>query len=196
MTDVKTQAPEDILAFWLEEVGPDGWYKGGVALDTEITRRFLTTWEAACEGALSAWLSSPAGVLAYLIVVDQFPRNMFRGQARAFASDKAALAVAKCAVDKGWDMKVAEPARQFFYTPMMHSESLCDQERCVRLMKERMGDSGAGNMLHAKVHREVIRRFGRFPYRNAALSRTTTAPEAAFVAQGGYGAVLQELSAV
>ncbi len=79
---------------------------------------------------------------------------------------------------------------------MMHSESLCDQERCVRLLKERMGDSGAGNMLHAKVHREVIRRFGRFPYRNAALSRTTTAPEAAFVAQGGYGAVLQELSAV
>ena len=195
MSSTETRTPEEILAYWLDHVGPEGWYQGGAALDADITERFLTTWEAACDGAYSLWLTYPSGTLAYLILMDQFPRNMFRGKARAFASDKAALAVAKAAVDKGWDLKIDEPARQFFYMPMMHSESLCDQERCVRLMKDRMTDAGEGNLLHAKVHREVIRRFGRFPYRNEALSRTTTPPEAAFVAEGGYGAVLQEISA-
>ncbi|WP_421704048.1 DUF924 family protein [Aliiroseovarius sp.] len=187
--------PEEILAFWLDEVGPSGWYNGGDALDAEIRNKFLTTWEKACDGAFSLWLTYPSGSLAYLILMDQFPRNMFRGNARAFASDKAALAAAKCAVDKGWDLRIDEPARQFFYMPMMHSENLCDQERCVRLMKARMTDNGDGNLLHAKVHREVIRRFGRFPYRNEALARATTPPEAAFVAEGGYGAVLQQISA-
>lgn len=187
--------PEQILSFWLDEVGPEGWYNGGADLDAEIVKRFQDTWEKACDGAFSLWLTYPSGALAYLILMDQFPRNMFRGKARAFASDKAALAAAKSAVDKGWDMKIDEPARQFFYMPMMHSENLCDQERCVRLMKARMTESGDGNLLHAKVHREVIRRFGRFPYRNEALSRNTTQPEAAFVAEGGYGAVLQQISA-
>ncbi|MCI2398492.1 DUF924 family protein [Aliiroseovarius subalbicans] len=187
--------PEDVLNFWLDEVGPDGWYAGGETLDQMVRDRFLDSWKEACDGAYSLWLTHPSGVLAYIILMDQFPRNMFRGEGRAFASDKAALEAAKCAVNKGWDMKIDEPARQFFYLPMMHSESLCDQDRCVRLMLTRMPASGASNLLHAKVHREVIRRFGRFPYRNEALARDTTAPEAAFVAGGGYGAVLQELSA-
>lgn len=187
--------PEDVLSFWLDEVGPEGWYLQDDALDAQIRDRFLETWQAACDGKFSLWLTYPSGSLAYIILMDQFPRNMFRGSARAFASDKVALAAAKCAVDKSWDLKIDEPARQFFYLPMMHSESLCDQERCVRLMCERMTQSGPGNLLHARAHREVIRKFGRFPYRNAALERPTTELEALYVSNGGYGATVRELQA-
>ncbi|MGH1369182.1 MAG: DUF924 family protein [Maritimibacter sp.] len=187
--------PDEVLAFWLDEIGPKGWYQSTPELDAEIRARFMTAWQAAQEGAFSLWLTYPNGALAYLILTDQFPRNMFRGEGRAFATDKAALAVAKCAIDKGWDMKLDEPQRQFFYLPLMHSESLVDQDRCVRLMLTRMPEAGEGNLLHAKVHREVIRRFGRFPYRNEALSRTTTETEAAFEQEGGYGSVLAQMSA-
>lgn len=186
-------SPEEVLSFWLDEVGPEGWYLQDEALDAQIRERFLETWKAACEGRFSLWLTYPSGSLAYIILMDQFPRNMFRGSKQAFASDKAALAAAKCAVDKGWDLKIDEPARQFFYLPMMHSENLCDQERCVRLMCERMPNHGAGNLLHARAHREVIRQFGRFPYRNEALDRPTTEHEATYVSNGGYGATVRAL---
>ena len=120
---------------------------------------------------------------------------MFRGQGTAFASDRIALAAAKQAIHRGWDMRIDEPSRQFFYLPLMHSENLCDQDRCVRLMKERMPASGDSNLMHAKVHREVIRQFGRFPYRNDALSRKTTEAEKAFISDGGYGAILRDMQA-
>ncbi len=187
--------PEEVLSFWLDEIGTDGWYEQDEALDAQIRDRFLDTWKAACGGRFSLWLTYPSGALAYIILMDQFPRNMFRGSAQAFASDRAALAAAKAAVDRGWDMKIDEPARQFFYLPMMHSENLCDQERCVRLMCERMPEHGASNLLHARAHREVIRTFGRFPYRNDALDRPTTAPEAAYVSNGGYGSTVRALQA-
>ncbi|WP_171207238.1 MULTISPECIES: DUF924 family protein [unclassified Ruegeria] len=185
--------PEDVLSFWLDEIGPDGWYVQDDALDAQIRERFLATWQAACEGRFSLWLTYPSGTLAYIILMDQFPRNMFRGSAKAFSTDKAALAAAKAAVDRGWDLKIDEPARQFFYLPMMHSENLCDQERCVRLMHERMPNDGASNLLHARAHREVIRQFGRFPYRNEALERSTTQHEAAYVSNGGYGSTVRAL---
>jgi len=118
---------------------------------------------------------------------------MFRGSAKAFASDKVSLAAAKVAIDRGWDTRIDEPARQFFYLPLMHSENLCDQERCIRLVAERLPRTGDSNLLHAKAHREVIRRFGRFPYRNDALERRSTAPERDYVAAGGYGSTVQEL---
>ncbi|MDA7428881.1 DUF924 domain-containing protein [Primorskyibacter aestuariivivens] len=187
-------APEEILAFWLDEVGPAGWYDSSDALDAEITSRFEPVWQGAMEGRHALWLTYPTGALAYIILMDQFPRNMFRGTARAFASDKAGLAAAKSAIAKGWDMKIDPPARQFFYMPLMHSENLCDQERCVRLMHERM-PTGNTNLLHARVHREIIRKFGRFPYRNEALDRRETGPEAEFIANGGYRETLQELQA-
>ncbi|MDQ2089038.1 DUF924 family protein [Marimonas arenosa] len=187
--------PDEILRFWLDEVGPEGWYASSETLDAKIRKKFLKTWEAACEGAYSLWLTYPSGTLAYIILLDQFPRNMFRGDAKAYSSDRIALATAKAAIHKGWDLKIDEPARQFFYLPMMHSENLCDQERCVRLMKERMPESGAGNLLHAKVHREIIRQFGRFPYRNDALDRRTTEPETEFVSSGGYGETMRQLQA-
>ena len=187
--------PEDVLSFWLDEVGPSGWYNPGEDLDARIVEKFGDAWTGAMEGRYSLWLTYPSGALAYIILTDQFPRNMFRGTSRAFSSDKVSLAAAKAAVDKRWDMKIDEPARQFFYMPMMHSENLCDQERCVRLMCQNMTNSDSSNLLHARAHREVIRKFGRFPYRNEALSRPMTEHEAAYVNMGGYGETVRELQA-
>ena len=126
---------------------------------------------------------------------DSLRRNMFRGEARAFSSDRVAIAAAKSAIAKGYDLKIDPPARQFFYLPLMHSENLCDQDRCIRLMKERMPQTGASNLLHARAHREVIRKFGRFPTRNAALSRPSTAAESGYLSDGGYGATVRRLQA-
>jgi uncharacterized protein (DUF924 family) len=187
--------PDDILAFWLDEVGPAGWYDSSPELDATILQRFLSEWTRAKEGALSLWLTYPSGTLAYIILTDQLPRNMFRGAAGALPTDDISRAAAKMAIDRGWDMRIDEPARQFFYLPLMHSECLSDQERCVRLMKSRMPETGAVNLVHARAHREVIRRFGRFPYRNEALSRQTQGAEAAFLAEGGYGAMVREMQA-
>jgi len=187
--------PEEVLTYWLDEVGPDGWYKVSDTLDTDVRERFMSAWESAREGTYALWLTYPSGALAYTILMDQFPRNMFRGEARAFATDRQAMAAAKAAIHRKWDMRIDEPARQFFYLPLMHSENLCDQERCIRLIKERMPQTGAGNLLHARAHREVIRLFGRFPYRNAALGRVSTATERSFSESGGYGAALRTLQA-
>ncbi len=187
--------PEDVLAFWLDEVGPDGWYAVDEKVDQQIRDRFQETWNRAREGALSLWMTYPSGALAYLILTDQFPRNMFRGSAQAFATDKAALALSKIAVDRNWDLKIDEPARQFFYMPMMHSECISDQERCIRMFMTRMSDSDQSNLLHAQAHREVIRKFGRFPFRNEALERKTLETEAAFLESGGYGATVRALQA-
>ena len=185
--------PEDVLAYWLDEVGPEGWYSGEEALDADIRSRFQEDYAKACEGALSLWLTYPTGTLAYIILTDQFPRNMFRGTAKSFAADGIAMAAAKMAISKGWDQKIDEPARQFFYLPLMHSECLVDQDRAVRLIMTRMPETGESNLLHAKAHREVIRRFGRFPYRNEALGRATKTEESAFLEEGGYGAAFREI---
>ncbi len=187
--------PEDVLSFWLDEVGPAGWYDQSDALDANIRKRFEPTWERAREGALSLWMTYPSGALAYLILTDQFPRNMYRGTAKAFATDRAALALSKIAVDRNWDLKIDGPARQFFYMPMMHSECISDQERCIRMFTTRMEGEDSSNLLHAQAHRDVIRRFGRFPFRNEALERRTLETEEAFLAAGGYGATVRELQA-
>lgn len=187
--------PEEILAFWLDEVGPQGWYSGGDELDRTIRERFEATYRKVCEGALSLWLTFPSGTLAYVILTDQFPRNMYRDQPGAFATDNLARAAAKVAISKEWDMRIDEPARQFFYMPLVHSECLSDQDRAVRLIKTRMPETGEANLLHARAHREVIRRFGRFPNRNAAIGRVTPSSEAAFLEQGGYGAMVEAVRA-
>ncbi|MFK7937999.1 MAG: DUF924 family protein [Roseovarius sp.] len=187
--------PEEVLRFWLDEVGEKGWYAPADGLDQEIRARFEPTWQKAREGAHALWLTYPSGTLAYILLVDQFPRNMFRGQAASFATDAQANAAAKVAINRKWDMRIDEPARQFFYLPLMHSESLCDQDRCVRLMCERMPKGGAEQLIHAQAHRDVIRQFGRFPYRNDALSRPSTQAEREYVAAGGYGHTLRKLQA-
>lgn len=185
--------PEDVLGFWLDEVGPSGWYEVSDALDGRIRDRFEQAWQSARAGTYGLWLTYPSGTMAYIVLMDQFPRNMFRGDPRAFSTDRHALAAAKVAINRKWDMRIDEPARQFFYLPLMHSENLCDQERCVRLICERMPEHGPDNLLHARAHREVIRMFGRFPYRNAALARASTGAERDYVEKGGYGATLRDL---
>ena len=183
--------PHGILRFWLDEVGPKGWYGGGPALDDTIRDRYLPLWEQARGGGCDIWRAAARPCLALVILLDQFPRNMFRGEGRSFASDAKARGVAKGAISRGQDMQVAPFGRNFFYLPLTHSESFADQERSVaRLL---MAGESAENLLHARAHRAVIRRFGRFPYRNAALGRASTPAEAAFLAAGGYAAALAEV---
>lgn len=185
--------PQEVLQFWIDEVGPDGWYLVDEALDAKITDRFEDAWTQASQGGLTRWKTEARGALAYVILTDQFPRNMFRGQGKAFSTDTLALSAAKAAIAHGWDLRIAEPERQFFYLPLMHSENLVDQDRCVRLMLSRMPETGKGNLLHAKAHRQVIREFGRFPYRNAALSRESKPAEREYLEAGAYGATLRAL---
>jgi uncharacterized protein (DUF924 family) len=184
---------DDVLAFWLDEIGPEGWYAGGEALDQKIRDKFEPLYDRACAGALSLWLTYPSGTLAYIILTDQFSRNMFRDTPKAFATDEIAKAAAVAAISKGWDMQIDEPARQFFYMPLMHSENLSDQDRAVRLFKTRMPETGVANLPHARAHREVIRRYGRFPTRNAALSRDNRSEEQSYLDEGGYGAIVRAL---
>ena len=191
--DVAT--PEEVLSYWVDEVGSDGWYRVDERVDAEIRARFAATWEEARAGSLSGWLCGPKRTLAYVILTDQFPRNMFREDARAFATDRAARAAALRAIGQRWDMRVAEPERQFFYLTLMHSEVLADQEHGLRLILTRLPRTGADNLLHARAHREVIRRFGRFPHRNAALGRASTDAERGYLKGGGYGAVVREFQA-
>lgn len=184
---------EAVLKYWLETVGPEGWYQGSPELDADISENFVDDWEKAAAGDLSDWKTTPRSALALIILLDQFPRNMFRGSGQAFQSDRMARCVARKAIDLDFDLKIDEPERQFFYLPLMHSECLSDQERAVRLFKTRMPETGESNLLHARVHREVIRQFGRFPYRNDALSRMPTAAEISYLAAGGYGETVRQL---
>lgn len=186
-------SPDLVLNFWLDELEPKDWYLGGDALDQTIRDRFLDAWHEAMQGAFGLWLTHPSGALAYLILMDQFPRNMFRGTGESFASDQSARAAAKSAIAQDFDLRIDEPARQFFYLPLMHSESLIDQDRAVRLICSRMPEGGAETLLHARAHREIIRRFGRFPFRNDALGRATTPAEAQFIEGGGYGEIVRQL---
>lgn len=184
---------EEILDFWLNESGPEKWYSGGADFDAEIREKYMTLWEQGRDGHLAGWVGHPRKSLALIIVLDQFPRNMFRDDPRAFATDGRAKSVACSALDQGWDMRFPEPGRQFFYMPFMHSESLSDQDHSVRLMCQKMPVGRESSLLHARVHREIIRRFGRFPYRNAALGRKSSAEEKDFLSGGGYAKMLEQL---
>ncbi|GLS87650.1 hypothetical protein GCM10010873_26240 [Cypionkella aquatica] len=184
--------PIEILDFWLGEVGPDGWYSGEAELDATIRDRFSEIWAAAADGGLEHWVEGTVGTLAYLILCDQLSRNMHRDTAKAFATDAQALAAAKKAVAEGWDMDAPEPERQFFYMPFEHSENPADQDTAVALLTERLA-SDPDMALHARAHREIIARYGRFPTRNAALGRESTAAEAEYLAAGGYGTIVNAL---
>jgi len=183
--------PRDVLEFWLHEIGPDGWYKGGEEIDLACTQ-FGDLWQAAHDGGLEHWVDGTVGTLAYLILTDQIPRNIHRGTALAFATDDRARAAARRAVAEGWDMAAPEPERQFFYMPFEHSETPDDQALAVAYLTERLS-SDPEMALHARAHQEVIARFGRFPTRNAALGRTSTPDEEDYLDQGGYMAVVNRL---
>jgi uncharacterized protein (DUF924 family) len=175
-------SPQAVLAFW-RDAGPDKWFKKNDAFDLDIRGRFLETYEAAAAGTLGAWEATSEGALALVIVLDQFPRNMFRGAARAFATDPLARAVADRALARGFDRAMTLADRQFFYLPFEHSEALADQERCCDLFRA-TGD--ADLVKWAELHADIIRRFGRFPHRNAVLGRATTLEEQAFLDSGGF----------
>ena len=173
---------DEIVSFW-RAAGPDRWFNKDETFDDEIRRRFLESHEAAAAGKSTDWEQSAQGALALLILLDQFPRNMFRGDARAFATDPLARAVAAGAIVRGFDSQVPAEMRGFFYLPFQHSEDLADQERSVAFYKA-IGD--VENLKWAELHADIIRRFGRFPHRNAVLDRTTTAEERAFLDGGGF----------
>lgn len=171
-----------LLTFW-GEAGFKHWFSKDTAFDETFRARFLELHEAAAKGELQGWLERAESALALVLLLDQFPRNSFRGTARMFATDALALAAAKSAVASGFDEQVDASLRVFFYLPFEHAEDLAEQERCVELC-ERL--SNTEYTKYAVTHRDVIRRFGRFPHRNEVLGRETTREEQAFLASGGF----------
>ncbi len=176
-----TITSQDIVTFW-RNAGPDKWYAKDDAFDQELRDRFMSTWEAARDGKLAAWQDSADGTLALLIVLDQFPRNMFRNDARAFSTDALARSVATRALAEGRDQSIDQGMRAFMYLPFEHSEEMADQGRSIALFESLSADSLKWAVLHA----DIIRKFGRFPHRNAVLGRATTPDEAAFLDEGGF----------
>ena len=153
------------------------------AFDAQVRQNFEDTAVTLAVNG-SDWEDTPENHLALIIALDQFPRNMYRGTPAAFAWDSKALASAKRAVDKGWDLKTAQDKRAFIYMPYMHAENLDDQNECVRLVDSRLNDEST--LHHAKEHRKLIKHFGRFPHRNEFLGRVSTAEENHFLKNGGY----------
>lgn len=177
-----SKTPSDIITFWTD-AGWDRWFSKNDAFDAEIKARFLSTYEAARDGELASWEDSDDGTLALVLLLDQFPRNLFRDDPRAFATDAACCALAKRAIARGVGDRVDPDMRQFIYMPLMHSEDMADQEHCCALFR---ATDNADNIKFADIHADIIRRFGRFPHRNAVLGRTTTAEEQAYLDAGGF----------
>lgn len=175
-------SPLDILEFWWT-AGPSKWWSRNDKFDAVIAEKFGATYEAAIAGDLDGWSDSVDGALALIILLDQFSRNLNRQSAQAFAHDDKALALSRQAVDRGYDRAFPEPACAFFYMPMMHAEDMDAQEQCVDLCRVKaQGD----NYRAALEHMDIIRRFGRFPHRNAVLGRQTTDAERRFLEAGGF----------
>jgi uncharacterized protein (DUF924 family) len=174
---------DDVLGFWFAQGMEARWFKKDPAFDAEVRARLLPLHERAAAGHLDHWQGSARGALALVILLDQVPRNLFRGRPQAFATDAKALAVTKRALDEGLDTALAQPERMFLYLPLEHCEDLADQDLCVRLTSAL--DENPEWHDYALRHRDVVARFGRFPHRNAALGRDTTPEEAAFLKQPG-----------
>src|ERR1700691_1770789 len=172
----------EVVSFW-RDAGPDRWWEKDDGFDRLVRTTFLRLHEAAAIGELAAWENTPEGALALVVLLDQFPRNMFRGSPHAFATDPLAQAVAERAIARGFDAATDREIRMVFYMTFMHSEILLHQDRCVELMAA-MADDGLGK--YAAVHRDIIAKFGRFPHRNHALGRATTPAEQDFLDAGGF----------
>jgi uncharacterized protein (DUF924 family) len=173
-------SPHDVIDFWFRDTPRERWFRVDPEFDKQIRDRFAEVWKRGREGLLKAWEDTPEDTLALVVLLDQFPRNMFRGTADAFASDGMARDVAKRAIAKNFDFAIPPEGRSFLYLPLMHSEVPADQDESVRLTEERLGKTHY-SMPYALNHRDVIRRFGRFPARNKALGRETTPEEAEFL---------------
>ncbi len=169
----------DVLTYWFAD--PDRWWKKDPAFDAEVRDRFLELHDAVLRGEREDWLETSRGTLAYVIVLDQFSRNMFRGFPRMYEGDPRALAAARRALDGGFDQELSGDERMFLYMPFMHSEHIADQDRCVGLFASALPQW----LPNAEEHRDIVRRFGRFPHRNALLGRPSTPEELEFLKQPG-----------
>jgi uncharacterized protein (DUF924 family) len=177
MADPGIANPEGLLAFWFDDETRARWFDSTPAFDDLLCERYLTTWEAARDGALDLWAETPRGALALVIVLDQLPLNMFRGRPTCFETEAASRRVADAAIARGFDTLLTDEEKAFLYLPFMHGESPEDQERSVVLYRE------AGlDIRWAEHHRAIINRFGRFPHRNAILGRESTPEEQAWLA--------------
>lgn len=183
MPELPLPASDALLEFWFAAEVRPRWFLEDRWLDREVERRFAALWEMAAEGRLDGWAATPHGLLALVLLLDQIPRQMFRGTDRAYATDPQALAWARVGVGRGDDALLDTEQRRFLFLPFEHSEDLSDQKRCVALFRRWNDDPGG--LDYALRHRSVIERFGRFPHRNAALGRATTPDEADFLAGRG-----------
>ncbi len=196
---MSAHTPDEVLEFWfgpldargrVDQRQMDRWWRKDPSFDAEIRRRFLATHRAVVERQCESWLTNPRGRLAYVIVLDQFSRNMFRDTAEMFAFDARALAVARGGLAAGHDREFGPDQRSFFYLPFMHSEDLADQKQCVALYQALCEEVGGADrervqysLSFAIKHHDIVARFGRFPHRNALLGRTSTAEEKEFLTQ-------------
>ena len=169
---------DEVLRFWFEELTPDDWFGGGDAVDERIRERFLALHESLRERVPESWRATPRGMLAAVIALDQFPRNLYRGDPRAFAADPAALALATEAIERGLDRAMSVDERKFLYLPFEHSEDPAVQARSVELFAALQNEDTLG---YALRHKEIIDRFGRFPHRNEVLGRESTPEEIEFL---------------
>ena len=187
-----TQAQE-VLDFWFGAPGSaefggsrDCWFRKDAAFDREVTLRFSDLHARAARGELAAWEAAPESLLALIVVLDQFPRNIYRGLLESFATDARALAASRTMLESAWDLRLPSAQRWFAYMPFEHSESLADQELCLRLMRQVAEDPRFSDVPRwALAHHAIIARFGRFPHRNAILGRESTAEELDFLKQPG-----------
>ena len=181
--DFRLTSPEarEVLKFW-RAAGPSLWFAKDAAFDARFRERFLIAHEAAARGELEHWQATPEGALALVILLDQFPRNAFRGTARMYDTDALARKAAATALAAGYDQRLPRELRKFFLLPFAHSEDLADQERSVALARR----IGPDDLAHAEHHRDIVQRFGRFPHRNRILGRETTPQEQKYLDDGGY----------
>ncbi|MGE0222165.1 MAG: DUF924 family protein [Acetobacteraceae bacterium] len=180
---------EDVLAFWFagdHATRRPVWFQTDAAFD-EACRAFSAALDQAKANAFDSWATTPRGALALLILLDQMSRNLYRGTEQAFAADPKARDIARAAVAQGFDRSLSPVERIFLYLPFEHSEDLSDQDESVRLFEGLHDELGGDTLDYAHRHRDVIRRFGRFPHRNAALGRDNTAEEIAYLAEPGAG---------
>jgi uncharacterized protein (DUF924 family) len=170
--------PQDLLDFWFAPDHEKLWFRATPDFDRQIRQRFESAWLAAQAGQLNDWEGTPQGALALVILLDQLPLNMFRGQPQGFATESMARIVARHAIERQFDERLPDKGKAFLYMPFMHSEDLVDQERSVALFRT----AGLSeNLKFAFHHRDIIRRFGRFPHRNAILGRSSSAEEKAWL---------------
>lgn len=177
---------QEVLKFWFEETQPQQWFQKNESFDKEISERFLVTYDMAKKDLCAEWTKDANGALALCLVLDQFPRNMFRDTPKAFDTDGKALRVSKDALHRGFDMLLTPVKRKFLYMPFMHSENLEEQNRCVSLFEEMQEDEPL-SYDYALRHQEVIEKFGRFPHRNDILGRESSDEEKEYLSLPNSG---------